>query len=69
MKGESRTPSTGTPSLGTPSLGTPSPPQLSTSAPVVGTLFGTPPVDEGIELDETSAYFADDVAPRKRRVS
>ena len=33
-------------------------------------MFGTPPIDEGIELDDTHAYFMDDDSSAKRmRVS
>lgn len=47
--------------------GSPSPPApVSGSAPS-GTVFGTSPIDEGIVVDDTSAFF-EDSSPRKRKV-
>ena len=39
---------------------------LASSAPA-SSMFGTPPIDEGIELDETSDYFAEEGNSAKRR--
>ena len=48
--------------------GTPSPPQIMSVNVPPAQLFGTPPIDEGIELDDTHAYFMDDdVSSAKRR--
>ena len=48
---------------------TPSPPNilsLASSAPA-SAMFGTPPIDEGIELDETNDYFNEEGSSAKRR--
>ncbi|XP_064652997.1 zinc finger protein 395-like isoform X2 [Lineus longissimus] len=51
---------------------TPSPPRLhglSESAPTMGALFHSSNIDEGIELDDTMPYFAEDLGPKKRKNS
>ena len=46
---------------------TPSPPQVLNHNAPSGHLFGTPPIDEGIGLDDTHAYFMEDT--KKPQVS
>ena len=69
-------PSTPSPPHGLHALGT-SAPVTSGRSPIGGPvshlmapsggMFGTPPVDEGIELDETGAYFSEDTGSSKQK--